>query len=1069
MGGFFYRNVRLTVLVIGLVLVAGLGALQALPRQEDPTLARRFGTVTTFYPGATAQRVESLVTEPIEERLQELHEINEIESLSRSGVSVIRIELQDRFEEADVDEIWSKVRDRIADAVLPPGVIPPEFEDQTSTAVTLLVGLSWSDPGEAPLGLLTRLARELDNRLRNVANTKETELFGEAEEEIRVTIDPQALASLGLTAGEVSGAIAAADTKLPAGRLRSEGASLTLEVAGELETLERIRAIPVRQLAGGQALRVGDVAAVEKTVRTPAASEAWLHGRRGVAVAATMEPNHRVDLWADAAHRVVEDFRSVVPDGVAFEVLFDQSGYTEERLGTLASNLAGSALLVLAVLFVLMGVRSALIVATALPLTVAATLAELNFLGVPLHQTSITGLIVAIGILIDNAIIAVDEFDVRLRAGATRFDAARSASRYLAVPLAASTLTTVLAFLPIMLMPGGAGEFVGPIAIGVILSVSTSFLLALTVVPALAAFFAPTGAALGMYDWRHHGFYSERLDLGFRRFLRRCIERPLLGVAVSVALPALGFAVGQTLPEQFFPANDRNQFQVQVVLPPHASIEETRRTALRVREHVEAHPDVLASHWIVGESAPRVFYNMFANNDGLPSFAGAFVTTRSADATLRLLPGLQAELIQAFPEARVLALPFEQGPPFDAPIEARIVGPDLETLRSLGESLRAVLARTDGVTFTSAKLAGGEPKLVVAADESAARLAGLRLADIAGQLNASLEGATGGTVIEASEEIPVRVRVGREERASAERIAGGRVLAPGVGGAAGAAGEPGGAGSASLSGVPLGAIARLELVPELAGITRRNGERVNTVQAFLVPYTLISESLADFRARLDAAGLVLPEGYRLELGGESEQRNEALGKLMAFALPLFVLMGGSIVLSFNSFRMAGVIFAVAFLSVGLGQLGVWLFGYPMGFVAIVGTMGLVGVAINDSIVVLSALRADARTLAGEIDGTVEVVVASARHVIATTLTTIGGFVPLLIWGGRFWPPMAAAIAVGVAGSTIVALFFVPAVHCALQRRARRRAEPRTAPAHGTASVVEAGPGQAVAPAASAAR
>lgn len=1047
MGGYFYRHGRLTALVIGLVLVAGLGALEALPRQEDPALARRFGTITTYYPGATAQRVESLVTEPIEEHLQELHEIAEIESLSRRGVSVIRIELQDRFGEEDVDEIWSKVRDRLADAtaILPPGVLPPEFEDQTSTAVTLLVGLSWAEAGEVPLGLLTRLARELENRLRNVANTKETELFGEAEEEIRVTVDPQALASVGLTTSEVSAAIARADTKLPAGTMRTAAASLTLEVAGELDTLDRIRAIPVRQLPGGQALRVGDLARVEKTVRTPAATEAWLHGRRGVAVAATMEPNHRVDRWAANAHRVLEDFRSLVPPGVTYEVLFDQSVYTEERLATLVSNLATSALLVLAVLFVLMGVRSALIVAAALPLTLAAALAELNLLGVPLHQTSITGLIVALGILIDNAIIAVDEFDARLRAGATRLEAARGASRYLAVPLAASTLTTVLAFLPIVLMPGGAGEFVGPIAISVILAVTTSFVLALTVVPALAARFAPTGPALLRYDWRHHGIYSARLDRGFRALLRRCLERPVLGVALALALPLLGFTVGRTLPEQFFPANDRDQFQVQVAMPPHVSIEETRRTALRVRARIEAHPDVLASHWFVGESAPRVFYNMFANNDGLPSFAGGFVTTRSADATRRLLPGLQAELIAAFPEARVLALPFEQGPPFDAPIEARLVGPELETLRRLGEEVRAVLAVTDGVTFTSARLAGGEPKLVVAADENAARLADLRLADIADQLSERLDGATRGTVLEANEELPVRVRVGAEERASAERLSGGRLLAAGPGPPAAAMAETGAGRTPALAGAPLSAIARLALVPELAGIPRRNGERINTVQAFLVPYTLIAESLADFRARLATSGLTLPAGYRLELGGESEERNAALGKLLAFALPLFVLMGGAIVLSFNSFRLAGLIFAVAFLSVGLGQLGVWLFGYPMGFVAIVGTMGLVGVAINDSIVVLSALRADRRALAGDIDGTVEVVVASARHVLATTFTTIGGFVPLLVWGGRFWPPLAAAIAVGVAGSTLLALFLVPTVHRGLQRRPLREVDQQGRP------------------------
>jgi len=1033
----FYRNPRLTLLSVGLVVVAGFAAFQSLARQEDPTLARRFGTVTTFFPGASALRVESLVTDKLESELQELHEIREITSESRTGLSVLRIELDERFREQDVDEIWSKVRDRIEQArrEFPAGVGAPDFEDRTSTAVTLLVGLSWRQDEHPQLGLLTRLAEELENRLRNVPGTKETDLHGEAHEEIRVTVEPDVLASVGLTAAEVSAAVARADSKVPAGQLRNARNDLLIEVEGELDSLARIRDVPLRQGEGGRLLRVGDVARVEKAVREPAATEAWLSGIRGVAVSATMESDRRVDIWARQAHEVVADFERFVPEGVGFELIFDQSRYTEERLGSLAGNLLMGAGIVVAILFFMMGARSALIVASALPLTVCMVLAELNFLGVPLHQTSVTGLIIALGLLIDNAIVVVDEYNSRVRRGVTRPEAVSATVKHLVVPLFASTLTTVLAFLPIVLMPGGAGEFVGPISIGVGLSVVSSFALAMTVVPALAAFATGRRALERVREGRPGGFWregysSERLTAVWARALDVVLERPWLGVGVSLILPLLGFAVARTMPEQFFPPNDRNQFQIQLALPSHASAEETRRNAHRAREIVHRHDDVVESHWFVGDTAPRVFYNMFANEEGVASYAGAFVTTRSAGATERLLPGLQAELIEAFPNARVIALPFEQGPPFDAPIEVRIVGPDLDELRRLGDAVRAILSETDAVTYTVAKISGGEPKLMVRPDEVEARLAGLGLSDIADQLNANLEGALGGTVLERTEEIPVRVRVGGENRADLREIAADNVL--GAGNRSGGRGVPG---------VPLAAMGGIDLVPELAGITRRNGERSNTVQAFLVPYTLIAESVADFRARLDEADFTLPDGYRMELGGESEERSEALSHLLAFALPLFVVMAGTIILSFDSFRLAGIIGLVAFLSVGLAMLGVWAFGHPMGFLAIVGTMGLVGLAINDSIVVLSALREDAGAQAGKTADTRDVVVEATRHVLSTTLTTIGGFLPLILFGGRFWPPLATAIVGGVAGATLLALVLVPCAFVSLRRRALR---PRSA-------------------------
>ncbi len=1023
----FYTNPRLTVLVVGLILVAGGASLQSLPRQEDPTLSRRFATITTFYPGATAERVESLVTDPIESEVLELHEVKEVLSTSLNAVSLIRIELEDHYYEDDVDEVWSKVRDRLSDAqaVLPPGVSIPDFQDLTTTAATLVVALKWEGQGPAQVDLMKRLASDLENSLRTLSGTKEVDLYGDADEEVRVTIDPAILAAAGLSVADVARAIDRADSKAPAGLTRRDDTDLLIEVRGELDSISRVREVPLRSGRDGRLLRVGDIAQVEKTVREPPRSIALVHGARSVVVAATAEPRQRVDLWTARARAVVDEFATRMPTGVGLETIFDQSVYTEQRLGTLVGNLVLAALIVVGVLVFMMGIRAALVVATALPLTLGLALAEFSLTGFPLHQTSITGLIIALGLLIDNAIVVVEEYSTRIREGVAPGDAVSEVVHLLFVPLLASTITTVLAFLPIILMPGPAGEFVGPISAGVGLSVASSFFLSMTVIAAFAGFFLRPGRRHRDRRWWSDGYSNARLTAAFGRLLDLCLRRPSIGIGISVILPICGFIAGQTLVEQFFPANDRNQFQIQIRMPTQSSLTATLAVVDRVRGLVEEHEQVVDSHWFVGEASPRVYYNMMSAEDGISSYAGGFVTTTSAKATEELLAGLQRELMSKIPMAEVVALPFEQGPPVDAPIEARLYGPDTETLRRLGDELRLVLSQTDGVTYTRAGLSGGTPKLVLAADEVEVDLAGVSLRDIAERLQNNLEGLVAGSVIEGTEELDVRVRVAASGRAELEGIDLTRVgsLEQGPSGA--------------LGGVSLGAISEFELAPESPSLVRRGGVRVNSVKALLMPYSTIAESLKDFRRRLAAAEFELPAGYRLEFGGEAEERGEALDQLALFAFPLFVVMAGTIILSFNSFRMAAIIFVVAALSVGLALLGVWMFGYPLGFVAIVGTMGLVGLAINDAIVVLTALRASAGARDGDIEETRDVVIGATRHILATTFTTIGGFIPLIYFGGRFWPPMATAIAGGVGGSSILALFLVPSSFIWLARREAR--------------------------------
>ncbi len=1028
MANLFYRNPRLTILAVMLATIAGIAALGSLARSEDPAMARRFGSITTFFPGASALRVESLVTEPIEAELRELHEIVEIDSTSRTGVSMIMVEFGDDYGFDEVDEVWSKVRDRVSDAAgkLPSGTSVPEVLDRTSTALTLLPAFVWDGAGDAPMGILTRFAEELQNRLRNVTGTKEIELLGESEEEVRVTVDPFELASLGLRTSDVSAAVRRADSKIPAGQLRADASQLVIEVAGELTSVERIRRIPLRQEADGRVLRLGDVARVEKTVREPLESVALVRGRPSVMVAATMEPSYRVDVWAERARAIVEEYQAEMPPGISLELVFDQSVYTEARLANLAGNLLLASAIVWLVLLVMMGARSALIVGSALPLTVAMVLTQYNMLAIPLHQMSITGLIIALGLLIDNAIVVVDEYNALVQNGSAPGDAVSKSVQHLFVPLLASSITTILAFLPIVLSPGPMSEFVGPISIGVALAVASSFLLSMTVIPSIAGHYTSERGEPGSRFWRD-GYSNARLLAWYERSLDFALERPWRGVAISVALPVLGFYVATTLPSQFFPSNDRNQFQVQIVLPSQTSLAATLAAVERARAIVNAKEDVVESHWIAGEGTPRVYYNVMQGQDRNSAYAGGFVNTTSAKATGRLLRDLQQELSDAFPDARILASAFEQGPPFNAPIELRVVGPDIDELRRLGEELRVILAQTEAVTYTLAQLQSGEPKLLFEADEEALRMAGLRLADVADQLSGRIEGVVGGSVLEANQELPVRVRVADADRSELSRLASDYVVGDGTmptGGIIGA--------------VPLSAVSKVALVPELAGVPRRDGERVNTVQAFLLPFTIISGSLEDFQQRLAQSAFELPAGYRLELGGESEQSDDAMANLMRFAVPLFVLMAGTIILSFNSFRMAGIIGIVAFLSIGLAFVGVWAFGHPMGFNAILGTMGLVGLAINGAIVVLSALRADPSCADADPEEVRGVVVGATRHIVSTTLTTVGGFIPLILFGGRFWGPLATAIAGGVGGSAILALYLVPSLYVSFVRRSARR-------------------------------
>lgn len=1027
MGGFarsFFEDARLLTLIILLILVAGLSSLAVLPRMEDPVLARRVALVNTRMPGADAKRVETLVTEKIENRLRDIEEIKEIRSVSRIGISSISMELRDDITQTDT--VWSRVRSRLDDALadLPRDAGRPEFEELEVRAYAMILGLVWKriepgiqnsdDPRFVPdIRVLRRLAIDLQDRLQNLAGTDLVDRFGDPGEEIEVSVTPSLAAAMGLTAGDVASRLRSYDAKSTAGIMRDGRSQLLMKVDNQLEVLDQIRSVPVSSQAGRD-VRLEEIANVKLGIPNPPETAAALDGFDAIVLGAMVRPAYRIDKWTADAEKLVSEFESMLPAGIEVDYVLKQSEYVNDRLRSLASNLLLGGLAVAGVIWILMGFRSAVIVTLTLPLASLIVLFMLRLVGIPIHQMSVTGLIIALGLLIDNAIVMVDEVQGRLRQGNPPIDAMSQSVSHLAAPLLGSTLTTALAFAPIALMPGPAGEFVGAIAISVIFAIFASLGLAMTVIPTVAAKLLGNSAAgsRGGLANAHSGIQTPRLSRAFERVVRQCVVHPWRGVALSLMLPVTGFAVFPLLEEQFFPASGRDQFHITVEGSPTDSLEATRQTAQRV-DTIARQMGAQRVDWFYGESAPQFYYNVIASRRGTPNFAQGLVKLPPGTEPEPVIRELQSRLDNEILSSRVLVKQLEQGPPFGAAVEVRLFGPDLEILRRLGEEVRVKLSRMPEVTAVRTDLTEVLPQVNFDVDEAAAVQAGVTPAEIARQLAFAFEGQSGGNVLQDNEEIPIVVRVGDIIRGDLSRIESMDIAMPT---------------STGMRMTPLSAIASVSLQPEAAALPRLNRMRMNEVAAYIGAGLLPSGVQNRLEIELVEFERDLPSGYSLKYGGEASKRDDAVGNLLSTVGVLAVLMLATLVLSFSSFKMAGIIALVAALSIGLGMAALTASGYPFGFMAIIGTMGLIGVAINDSIVVLAGIRANAEAVAGEVEAVVHEVMHASRHVVATTLTTMAGFTPLILDGGGFWPPMAVSIAGGVAGATLLALILVPSLH-----------------------------------------
>jgi multidrug efflux pump subunit AcrB len=1011
MFALLYKNVRLLILTVCLILAWGLSAFWSLPRLEDPELSQRMALITTEFPGASAQRVETSVSQPLERAMFDISEIEHISTTSYVGYSTLWLELKDRVK--NVDEVWSRVRDKLADVELqlPETAAKPEYHKLEPRSYTLIVALTWDERSPVNTAILSRLAKDLEERLRSLSGTETVAFYGLPQEEIQVEILPQELNSLGLTVTELARQIRQSDAKVPGGLLQSDRLHFPIEAASSLNSLERIRQIPICSgecSPSGQIVRLADVARVSKGERQPPHEVALISGKPAVVLSVLMESDRRIDRWVPSVRQTLEQFQEQLPKGISLQPIFDQSYYVRTRINSLFNDLCLGIVLVILSTTLLMGWRLGLILGAALPLSISIVFGMMSWLHIPLHQMSVTGLVIALGMGLDNAIVIMDEIERELELGIPPQTAISKTVRSLAFPLISSTLITIFSFLPIALLPGDTGEFVRDIAICVTLSLSSSIFLCLTVIPALA----------GRLRKKKSEFFDAELTSWYQSILDRVLARPWFGCLFCLGLSLTGFVLAFRLPAQFFPAAERDQFAIEFRLPSSTALRETKNAALEAREQILKHPEVAEVHWFVGKDAPAFYYNLPRRGLTEANFAHGFVRLKSGTDSRAIVQTLQQELDLTFPKSQILVRQLMQGPYITAPIEVYLYGFDLEILRQLGNEVRSQLAQMTSVTHTRAGLSETLPKVDLRLDEDRVRLAGFDRTQIARQIATSLEGYVGGSVQEGTEELPVRVRFTDGDRSKIESLESFELSNA----------------SEKRSLLPFSSIGKLALVPELAVLHRHNGRRVNTVLGFVRADVLPSTVKNELNQRLQASGFRLPAGYSLVYGGEHLKRTDALEHLLAPVTFLLVLAAVTLILPFNSFRLAAIVAAVGICSVGFSLIALSRFGYPLGFSAILGIVAMVGVEINDSMLVLTAIQANPYAYKGDRAAIRSVIVRSTRHVIATTITTVAGFMPLLLNGSEFWSPLALSIVSGVSGTTLLALFFAPCAYIILFRR-----------------------------------
>ena len=1012
---FLIEKPRILFLTLAFILLSGISSGLSVPIQENPELAERWGGVRIFLPGASPERIETEIVNDLEIKLREVEEIDELESIITQGFSTIVVELNQSVHPMLIEETWSKVQDKLSQILIPQGA--EIFLDRSSgPPITVQYAVTWNGSGEAPLIMMSRLANQLKRKLSSIGSSHQTAIFGETDEEILIELDSSKLSSLGLSFQDIERSIQALDSKKPIGVSANNNSELLYRLKDNIQSIQKISEIPIKVINESEIIQLDDVASISKTPVSPIEDIFLFNGKVVVSVAGTGSFSQRVHDYVERATIVVDEMRQTLPSEISIDLVYDESAYTTKKFNELVKSFSLAIFFVLSLSLFFLGIRSAIIVTLILPFSICLVMVGCRFIGLPLHMTSITGIIIALGLLIDNGIIVVEDYKNRRASGLNINDSISQGLKNLSAPLAAATATTVFSFLPIVTGEGSSIEFVGGMAMTVIMSITSSLVLALLMVPVLMSYMEKI-PYLKNVEISSEGYRNEKILVKYRAFLNWVFLVPRRAIMISLSLPVLGFLLFNSLPKDFFPAQDRDMFRVNIELPSNASSLTTMERVKEIRE------DILKSDLIsiekdysfIGRNMPRVLMNIVGGEEkqGRNNVAQSVFFASDYYEMIENLPELSRRLVKNNPDIIVIVDSFSSGPPVFSDVSYVIFGDDPDLLKSLGEELELIINNSPDVSLTKSATSDSITNVEFELNSSNISFSGQNASYLVNEMFSANNGMVVGTMLDSNKEIPVRLK-GLSDK---NNITGntGFITIP------------------SQDGFEyFDSFGKSTLTNKSSTITRLDGQRTNDVEGWIWTGMLPSSTEESIKEDVRDFELRLPIGYSLKQLGEAESRGQSQASLYSSAFMYFILIIVGLVLALNSFRETALILSVAFLSIGLSFLGLFVGQQNYGFIGTISAVGLIGLSINDSIIVLSHIKEEAQNKEISKSELVEVVIRSTRHIITTSLTTLGGFLPL-IFASVFFKPLAWAMSVGVLGATITALLYIPAMFIIMRK------------------------------------
>ena len=1005
----FLDRPRILFLTLAFILLSGISSIFTLPIQENPELAQRWASVTINYPGATPERIETQVINDLEAKLREIVEIDVLESTITQGFSNTLVELEQSVPPRLIEETWSRIQGKI-DQVTIPEESNILLRRSSGPPITVEYVIDWKGEGEPPIIMMSRLAQQLERKLSSIPATEKTAIYGEAEEEIVVEVDSAKMSSLGLSYQDISFAISSYDNKKPAGIVSDQYSEFLIRLTDNIISPKQIGEIPIRVINQSEIIRLEDIAKISKQPASPVEDIFLFNGKRVISVSATGSMSQRVFNYVDNAEKTVADMRQSLPEEFSIERIYDESKYVSDKFNELIKSFSIASFFVLSLSFFFLGIRPGIIVTAILPFSVSLVFLGCRLIDLPLHQTSITGIIIALGLLIDNGIIVVEDYKYRRSTGLSIKESINETLVNITSPLAAATATTVFAFMPIVTGEGSSVEFVGGLALTVIMSIASSLILALIMVPVLMSYMEriPFFANINIHE---EGYKNEKILKRYRDFLTWSFDVPRRAIIISLALPILGFLLFGTIPKDFFPANDREMFRIHIELPTNSSSIKTMERSKLVRQQVIDSNliEIEKDYWFVGRRMPRVLMNIVGGDDkeGSNNDAQAVFYAKDYYEMIENLPKLSKNLSSNNPDLVIFVDNFNSGPPVFADVSYRIIGDDVNVLRQLGSKLELIINNAPDVSHTKSEAAYSNTNIEFEFDSSNISLAGKNTESLVNELFAENNGIIVSSMLDSNKEIPIRVKGIRESK---------NII--------------GDASSLSISSGDgmdfIGNFGVSRINKTTSYVTRRNSQRINNVEGWIWTGTLSSGTEQYIKEEVEEFERSLPPGYSMLVGGEAESRGESQAQIFSSAIIYILLITIGLVFALNSFRQTALILSVAIFSIGLSFLGLKIGQQNYGFIATIGALGLIGLSINDSIIVLSHIKEKARNTAITKAELIEVVIRSTRHIITTSLTTLGGFVPL-IFASIFFRPLAWGMSIGVIGATLTALLYIPAM------------------------------------------